>query len=123
MIHRPSFFPFVGIVLGIVLAYSLEVGLMETWHSLGKPAEPISQIIGANETEVYVLSNSGKVYSFSYYQWGKTRKNDWVEVVQNDYKIVPESLTGYFISLPPLFQMEIAGFSPGWVLTRNSMDL
>lgn len=103
-ITRPNFYPLIGLIIGIFLAYALEVGLLETWHSLGKPPEPISRIIGANENTVYVLTTAGKTFSFTYFQPGGTKSNTWEEVIENDYKIISNYHPGYFISLPPLFK-------------------
>lgn len=101
---RPNFYPLIGLVIGIFFAYALEVGLFETWHSLGRPPEPISRIIGANENTVYVLTDTGKTFSFTYFQPGGALSNTWEEVNDNNYKIISNYHAGYFISLPPLFK-------------------
>lgn len=97
--------PLLGLIIGFFLAYGLEVGIFETWHSLGKPPEPVHRIIGANENAVYVQGTSGQIYLYTYFSFEGNRTNVWEEADQSDYQFSPTYPGGYFITIPPLFRV------------------
>jgi hypothetical protein len=100
-------FILLGFLLGIFIAFSIETGLFEIWHLIGKPPDEIAKIIGGNSNNVYVQTKSGDIYRFNYFNLpynGGPASMAWEKETTHNLDLYPESHdSGYFITLPPLF--------------------
>lgn len=104
----PWLFPILGAILGSFLPLPYLVGVLEFWHSLGNPGEPIHEILGTSHNSVVVEVESGALYTLGYLPgrdsayplkmaWKPSEKS---KIILDDPKSIP---LDYFHPLPPLF--------------------
>ena len=96
-------FPLIGFILGIVAVFCLDKGLFTPWKLIGKPENSISQLLGANEETLYVSTETGSVYSYTYWKASSEPENLWKKVIDNNIKLEPNTNSSYFTS-PPMLQ-------------------
>lgn len=101
-------FPLIGFILCIVAVFCLDRGLFTPWKLIGRPENNISQLLGANEETLYVSTESGTVYSYTYWKahsWKDSSEPEiiWKKVMENNFKLEPNTTSSYFTS-PPLLQ-------------------
>jgi hypothetical protein len=71
--------PILLFILGIVYGVITSSGRLTFWRSLGSPSEKVSKILGLSSYDIFVETESGKIYKVNFYscKWGST--SCWTE--------------------------------------------
>lgn len=103
----PWLFPMVGAALGFFLPLLYLYGIIETWHAIGNPGEPIQTILGVSNRSIAVQTISDAVYVLDF-DYGREssypQENGWKPAKKETLELNSpwEIGSDYFHPLQPL---------------------
>jgi len=99
-----AFTPILLFMLGMAYSVVESSGRLTFWRSLGSPSEKVSKILGLSSYDIFVETESGKIYKINFYscKWNST--SCWTETeppVVNELVYNQSCWQDFVVSNPP----------------------